>query len=449
MKTVQHPSVEKIIELSASMIFDYPDVKSINNYLVADKLAVAAWDQKQFTDQSQMSLVLHRITAENLLEWKEIFQILFCEKSLARRHPLNEWLVVDIDMSGLPVNPGTGTYERASLEFMQKEKGKAYKLTCSYTKGEFGEVFEKLFDSGTAQLATKLNDLPLLIEKRVGSPPSSLAESKNRIESLPTQVKMLEGWARRQEEAAQIIETSQSFDPLRHHNPRRLILIRGDAVFGTIENSVLLIELEYNFFLKRYSPQTLRLLLRQVLENQWMRFNPLTSVIELGIIKLSGCSYPARFVLGRSKSAKSEPFQYFHLLTTVPDRVEDFLRVLKFYHTRKIIESFIKTGKNPLNLKDFWVRNFYEIQFTLTLRLLAHNFMNWARGKICAPIPLAWIRIREFIEQALPVPAQIKPLKIKMPVPLFHGSNVYTQVLVGAAKRKLSAQMLLVFLNSR
>ncbi len=141
---------------------------------------------------------------------------------------------------------------------------------------------------------------------------------------------MLGGRARRQEEAAQIIETSQSFDPLRHHNPRRLILIRGDAVFGTIENSVLLIELEYNFFLKRYSPQTLRLLLRQVLENQWMRFNPLTSVIELGIIKLSGCSYPARFVLGRSKSAKSEPFQYFHLLTTVPDRVEDFLRVLKF-----------------------------------------------------------------------------------------------------------------------
>jgi len=446
MKTVQHPSVEKIIELFASMIFDYPDVKSINNYLVPDKLAVAAWDQKQFADQSQASLILHRITAENLLEPKEMLQKLLCQQSLFRQYPPNEWLVVDVNMSTLPVDPGTGTHERVSLEFMQKEKGKACKLTCPYTKGEFGEVFERLFDSGTAQLTTKLVDLSLLIEKRVGSPPSSLAKSRNRIGSLPTQAKMLEGRARRQEETAQIIETPQFFDPLRHHNPRRLILIREDAGLGTVENSVLLIELEYNFFLKRYS---LRLLLRQVLENQWMRFNPLVSVTELGIIKLSGCSYSARFVLGRSKSAKSEPFQYFHLVNIVPERVKDSLAVLKLYLAREIIESFIKTGKNVLNLKDFWVRNFYEIQFTLTLRLLAHNFMNWARGEIFAPIPLAWIRIREFIEQAMRVPVRLKSLEIDIPVTLFPGTSVYAQALVGATEKKLSAQMLLVFLNSR
>ena len=449
MKKVHHSPVEKIIEFFVSMVSGCPHVKSINNHLVPDKLAVAAWDQKQFADQSQASLVLHRITAENFIEPKEIFQKLLYQQSLFRQHPPNEWLVVDVNMSTLPVNPGTGTYERASLEFMQKEKGKAYKFTRSYTKGEFGEVLERLFGSGTTYLTTQLNDLPLLIEKRVGSPPSSLVKSKNRIESLPTQVKMLEGRARRQEEAAQIIETSQSFDPLRHHNPRRLILIRADAALSTLENSILLIELGYDFFLKRYSPQTLRLLLRQVLENQWMRFNPLTSVIEPDIIKLSGCSYSARFALGRSKSAKSEPLQYFHLLTTVPERLEDFLGVLKFYHTRKIIEAFIKTGKNVLNLKDFWVHNFYKIQFTLTLRLLAYNFMNWAKGEICAPIPLVWIRIREFIEQALRIPGQIKLLKIKIPVTLFHRSNVYTQVLIGAAEKKLSAQMLLIFLNSR
>jgi len=449
MKKVHHSPVEKIIEFFVPIVSDCPDMKSINNYLVPDKLAVAAWDQKQFADQSQTSLILHRITAENLLEPKEMFQKLLCQQSLFRQHPPNEWLVVDVNMSTLPVDPGTGTHERVSLEFMQKEKGKACKLTCPYTKGEFGEVFERLFDSGTAQLTTKLVDLSLLIEKRVGSPPSSLAKSRNRIGSLPTQAKMLEGRAQRQEETAQIIETSQSFDALRHHNPLHLILIQADAAFGTLENSMLLIELGYDFFLKRYSPQTLRLLLRQVLENQWIRFNSLTSVIELGIIKLSGCSYSDRFVLGRSKSAKSEPFQYFHLVTTVPDRLEDFLGVLKFYHARKIIEAFIKTGKNVLNLKDFWVHNFYRIQFTLTLRLLAHNFMNWARGEIYASTPLAWIRIREFIEQAMRVPAQIKPLKIKMPVPFFPGTNVYTQALVSAAEKKLSAQMLLVFLNSR
>ena len=83
-----------------------------------------------------------------------------------------------------------------------------------------------------------------------------------------------------------------------------------------------------------------------------MRFNPLTSVIELGIIKLSGYTYPARFALGRSKSARSEPFQYFHLVNIVPERVKDSLAVLKLYLAREIIEAFIKTGKNVLN---FWI----------------------------------------------------------------------------------------------
>ena len=72
------------------------------------------------------------------------------------------------------------------------------------------------------------------------------------------------------------------------------------------------------------------------------------------------------------------------------------------------------------NLKDFGFA-FYRIQFTLTLGLLAHNFTNWARGEIFAPTPLAWIRIREFIAQAL----------------------------VCATEKKLLAQMLLVFLNLR
>ncbi|MCK4418415.1 hypothetical protein KAV79_01265 [Candidatus Aerophobetes bacterium] len=351
MKTVDHTPVEKIIELFVSMISDCPDVKSINNHLVPDKLAVAIWGQKQFADQSQISEVLHQITAENLLERKEIFQKLFCGQSLSRRHPPNEWPTVDVDMSGLSVSLSSRTYEKATFRFMQKEKGKDYKLTCSYTLGEFGEVFEALFDPGAAHCTTKLVNLLLIIEKRVGSPPGSLAKHRNRIGPLLTQAKMLRDRARRQEESAQTIETSQSFDPLRQHNPHCLILIREDARFDTIENVMLLSELGYDFLLQRYSPQTARLLAKQALENQWIRFNPPTLVAELDIIKLLQYSYPARFVLKRSKSTKSEPFQYFHLVNIVPERVKDSLAVLNFYLARKIIEAFIKTGKNVLNLR--------------------------------------------------------------------------------------------------
>ena len=90
MKTVHHTPVEKIIELFVSMIAGCPDIKTVNNRLVSDKLAAVAWCQKQFADQSRVSEVLHRVTPENLLQLEEIFHTLFCQQSLARRHPPNE-----------------------------------------------------------------------------------------------------------------------------------------------------------------------------------------------------------------------------------------------------------------------------------------------------------------------------------------------------------------------
>lgn len=43
MKTVHHTPVEKIIEPFVSMIAGCPDIKTVNNRLVPDKLAAAAW----------------------------------------------------------------------------------------------------------------------------------------------------------------------------------------------------------------------------------------------------------------------------------------------------------------------------------------------------------------------------------------------------------------------
>jgi hypothetical protein len=63
------------------MIAGCPDVKTINNRLVPDRLAAAAWGQKQFADQSRVSEVIHRITPENLLQLDEIFHTLFLSEA--------------------------------------------------------------------------------------------------------------------------------------------------------------------------------------------------------------------------------------------------------------------------------------------------------------------------------------------------------------------------------
>jgi hypothetical protein len=210
---------------------------------------------------------------------------------------------------------------------------------------------------------------------------------------------------------------------------------------------MLLTELGYDFLLKGYSPRTARVLAKEVAESQWVRFNPVVSVAELGIVKLPGCPYPVRVVLGRTKTAKPEVFQYFHLVTTVPERLKDAIGLAKFYNARQTIEAFIKTGKNVLNLKHFRVRNFYGIEFTLVLGLLAHNFMNWTRREIFADTPLARMGIREFVEQAMRVPARLKPLEIDMPITLFPETSAYAQALVRATEKKSSVQMLFPFSN--
>lgn len=479
MKTVYHTPVEKIVELFVSMIAGCPDVKTLNNRLVPDRLAAAAWGQRQFADQSQVSEVLHRISPDNLLQLEEVFHQLFLRQSLARRHPPGAWLVVDIDMTGLPVSPTSTTYQGAAFGFMQKQKGKGYKLSCAYTGGEFSEVLGGLFDPGSAHCVTRLTDLLLLVEKRVGSPPHPLHRYQAGSQQLLTEAEKLERRAqhraegasrarkpqrksllqkraqklhlraqRLRDKATDSLQLSSSLDTLRSCNPQRAILIRGDAGFGTIGDIQLLSVLGYDFILKGYSPHTARTLAQAVGENDWIRFNPVVSLAERGLTQLPGCRYPVRTVLGRTLTAKPESYQYFHLVTTISERVKDSVSLLKLYNARQTIEAFIKTGKNVLNLKHFRVRNFYGIQFTLMLGLLAHNFMNWARRGIFAGTPLARLGIREFIEQAMRVPARIEPQVLDIPITLFPETSIYAKALVQAFERRSPAQLSLPFMGT-
>jgi hypothetical protein len=476
MKTVYHTPVEKIMELFVSMIAGCPDIKTVNNRLVPDKLAATAWCQGSFADQSQVNEVLHRITPENLLQLEEIFQSLFQEQSLARRHPPGEWLVVDVDMTGLPVSPTSRTYEGASFGFMQKETGKGYKLTCAYTGGELGEVFGGVFNTGSAHCAPELVDLLLLIEKRVGSPPYPLHKYRTHIQELLTEAEKLENRSTRRDEEAQRARKSQRrallhqraqklhtraqllrqealhssgiadcLDALRSVNPPRALLIRGDAGFGSIDNIGLLSGTGYDFLLKGYSPHTASRLAREVPENQWVRFNPLITVAELGVITLPGCPYPVRTVLGRTKTPNSGAPKYFHLVTTVPETVKDAPGLVRFYNNRQTVEAFIKTGNNVLNLKHFRVRNFYGIKFVLLLGLIAHNFMSWARRDIFAGTPLARMGIREFVEHAMRVPARVESLESNTPVTFFPETSMYAQALIHAIEKRSHAQLTFSF----
>jgi len=363
---------------------------------------------------------------------------------------------------------------------MQRERGKGYKLSCAYTGGELGEVFGGLVHTGSAHCAPELVELLVLIEKRVGSPPYPLHNYRAHIHHVLTEAEKLDTRGTRRDEQAQRARKSQrralltrraqklhiraqllhqeaarftgiagSLDALRSVNPPRALLIRGDAGFGSIDNIGLLSSLGYDFLLKGYSPHTASRFAREVPENQWVRFNPITAVAELGVITLPGCPYPVRTVLGRTKAPTYESPHYFHLVTTVPETVKDARGLVRFYNSRQSIEAFIKTGKNVLNLKHFRVRNFYGIQFVLLLGLLAHNFMTWARRDIFAGTPLARMGIREFVEHAMRVPARVESLEATMPITLFPETNMYAQALIRAIEKRSPAQLRFPFTENR
>jgi hypothetical protein len=87
----------------------------------------------------------------------------------------------------------------------------------------------------------------------------------------------------------------------------------------------------------------------------------------------------------------------------------------------------------------------YGIEFTLMLGLLAHNFVNWARREIFAGTPLARMGIREFVEQAMRVPARAELLGMDTFITVFPETSLYAQALIQAIERKSSAQLALLF----
>lgn len=84
---------------------------------------------------------------------------------------------------------------------------------------------------------------------------------------------------------------------------------------------MLLVKLGYDFLLEGYLPHLAPLLAKKVAANQGIRFNPLTFAAELGIIELGDSPDPVRLVLGRTESTKGQAFQYFSLVTTIPERL--------------------------------------------------------------------------------------------------------------------------------
>ena len=137
MKTVKYSWQEKLRELMCSVVAGCEHTVSINHKLVPDTtLARELIGKDRFADQSGINRLLHAFGEENLAELESVFQQDYTLNGRAWRHPSDEPLIVDLDMSGFRADGRT--YEGAQKGHIETgRKGcKGYKASFAYVHGE-------------------------------------------------------------------------------------------------------------------------------------------------------------------------------------------------------------------------------------------------------------------------------------------------------------------------
>jgi hypothetical protein len=336
MKTVKYSWQDKLKELLCSIVAGCEHTVSINHRLVPDTtLAKELIGKDRFADQSSINRLLHAFTEENIRELESIFQQDYTLNGRAGRLPVDETIVVDLDMSGFRVQ-GT-TYEGAEKGYIERgRKGsRGYKASFAYVHSE-REILGCIFDGGKAVESTHIDRLAELVKTRIGS--TSL----------------------------------------------KRVILRGDPAYGTSKIVDRCLQKRYLFLFKGARSSSARKYAKRIKE--WMKIiDDEKEEVYAGELraKLHGSRYRTRIVVFRSvrkkeggkkkKTTKKEKF--WHLVTNLHESLYSAKALLEMYHEREGIEAYIKCDKSGLHLKNLRTRNLVGIRAFVLLTCMVHNLI--------------------------------------------------------------------------
>ena len=351
MKTVRYTPTEKVVEFMASLVAGCQHTVSINHRLVPD--TTLAWEclgKPRFADQSGINRLLRSFTRENLQELEGVYHQYYLRHGLARRHPRNEVLIVDLDGVGLKAEGET--YEGASEGYFPGERGaKGYQCSFAYVHG-YREGLGFVLGPGNAREVHHMNDILDLVEKRLeGRPPGR-------------------------------------------------ILLRGDGAHGTSPYVKEALKRGYLILFKGKLPQSARKYAQYV--GEWKPLKDENWGGESTLNRITGCPYPLRVVVFR-KAGKDGAWGYWHLITSLPRDGYPVERLLDLYFAREGAEAYVKTDKSGLHLRNLRTRCLNGIRAVLTLTLLTHNLILHALKAMFKP-PLR-VGVKAFTEKYAPLPA--------------------------------------------
>jgi len=367
MKTVRYSPQDKLKELLCSIVAGCEHTVSINHRLVPDTaLARELIGKERFADQSGINRLLHAFTEENLAELEEAYQQDYTLNGRAWRHPVEEPLVVDVDMSGFRADGKE--YEGAQKGHIERaRKGcRGYKASLAYVYGE-KEILGAVIDGGKAVESTHIDRVMELVQRRIGS----------------TSV--------------------------------RRIILRGDAKYGTSTIVDRCLEKRYLFLFKGANYTSARKYARRI--KGWVKvLDKEDEEIYAGELraKLPHSRYRTRIVVFRSVSKKKEEEkrretdedrkrrkkkEFWHLVTNLHESLYTPKQLLEMYHEREAMEAYIKTDKSGLHLKNLRTRNLTGIRAFLLLTCMVHNLIVHAIRSMKSVIKNGSMGVKAFVEK--------------------------------------------------
>ncbi len=120
-KSVKFTQSDKLSQVFVSILAGCHHLAEVNTRLVPDRILARSWGWERFTDQSNLSRNLDKLTQINISQLRQAIRTIWLPNSPTFAHDWRGFLLLDFDLSGLPCS---------------KKSEKAKKGICSIIRGK-------------------------------------------------------------------------------------------------------------------------------------------------------------------------------------------------------------------------------------------------------------------------------------------------------------------------
>lgn len=361
MKTIDHQPTEKLQDMLVSILAGNEAVYKINTCLRPDLALSAAWNRKQFAEQSTVADTLNALGPEQIAQLRQGSQTLFRQYSRTMSHNFDkQWLMIDIDPTSLVASRRAQGSRRGYISGKRNQYGRQVARLSIPT---YHETLYSLLYPGNQPAAPTLKPA---------------------------------------------ITTAQEFLGLGRDQRQRTI-IRSDAGLGTDGNINWLLWLNYQVLMKGFSGHRATNFAKKLNETDWQEDPPRQRWI-------AWAPNPPRFARRinvfslRWQGKKSA--RYGTLLSTLFEL--DPLPTWLLHDGRGAMEIEIKADKQGLRLPKRRKISFSAQEGLILLTDLAHNTLSWIHHWLLEDTPFANFGSKRIIDDLMSIPGRIEIMDGKL-----------------------------------